>query len=238
MEKKKRSKVFTKAALTLSVILLVIWSILGASTSLAWFHDTSPEITNNFNFAEFNVEVSYKNDNGDYVTIDSSTDIFDKEALYEPGYVQVVYFKIENTGTVAFNYKLSVITCGQQTATNVYGNTFYLPDYLKFGVVIANSETELSNIISDRAKAKENSDLNFKPNDDLNDSFNWDNLDDVEFTSLNTYSETTTEPLQAKSAHYAALIVRMPEEVGNEANYRGTPPSVDLGINITATQIR
>ena len=40
-------------------------------------------------------------------------------------------------------------------------------------------------------------------------------------------------------ARVAALIVRMPEEVGNVANYRGdTVPEVDLGITVKADQIK
>ena len=39
--------------------------------------------------------------------------------------------------------------------------------------------------------------------------------------------------------HYAALIIYMPEEVGNVANYRGdTVPEVELGITVKAEQIK
>jgi len=43
--------------------------------------------------------------------------------------------------------------------------------------------------------------------------------------------------LQPGSERYIALIVRMPEEVGNAANYRGViVPRVDLGITVKASQ--
>ena len=36
---------------------------------------------------------------------------------------------------------------------------------------------------------------------------------------------------------YAALILYMPKEVGNEANYRGGDiPTIDLGITVFASQ--
>ena len=43
--------------------------------------------------------------------------------------------------------------------------------------------------------------------------------------------------LEAKDTVYMAVIVCMPEEVGNEANYRGTVvPRVELGLIVSATQ--
>ena len=41
----------------------------------------------------------------------------------------------------------------------------------------------------------------------------------------------------AEETAYVALIVRMPEEVDNQANYRGeVVPEVDLGLIVRATQ--
>ena len=54
---------------------------------------------------------------------------------------------------------------------------------------------------------------------------------------LNNYS-TDTAQMDAGAVKYMALIVRMPEEVGNDANYRGeTVPKVELGVIVEATQI-
>lgn len=40
-----------------------------------------------------------------------------------------------------------------------------------------------------------------------------------------------------ESAHYAALIIHMPETVDNAANYRGIQePKVELGITVFAQQ--
>jgi hypothetical protein len=40
-----------------------------------------------------------------------------------------------------------------------------------------------------------------------------------------------------EDAHYAALVVYMPEEVNNVANYRGASvPKVKLGITVHAQQ--
>lgn len=209
-----RKRTLTKTALVLSVCLMIIWCILGTGSSIAWFVDESPEIRNNFNFAEFDLVVSHKTENG-YEEVKSDTKIFDDEALYEPGYVQVVYLKIENKGTVAFNYDLAVVPNLQTIvrAKNVYGQEIYLPEYLKFGVVFADTEAELMEMLKTRDLAIQQ--------------------------ATNELSSYTSEPdnLQAGKEAFAAVIVRMPKEVGNAGNYRGnTPPSLELGITVQAMQ--
>lgn len=210
-----KRKPYKKIALTLSLCLILIWALLGTGASLAWFSDTSHEVKNIFNFAEFDLEVSHRLDNGTYEKIDGKTDIFNDKALYEPGYVQVVYLKIENKGTVPFDYKTAVGVTDYTTAVNYFGRTFNLQDYLKFGVVTADTEEELMQKISDSEKAKEKAVM-----------------------PLNNYT-TEVSSLNAGATQYMALIVRMPEEVDNIANYRGdTEPTVSLGIVVTASQQR
>lgn len=209
-----KRKLFTKTALALSVCLMIIWCILGTGSSIAWFVDESPEIRNNFNFAEFDLVVSHKTEDG-YEEIKADTKIFDDKALYEPGYVQVVYLKIENKGTVGFDYDFAVVPNLQTIvrAKNVYGQEIYLPEFLKFGVVFADSEAELTQMLETRDLAKQRA-----------------------TTALSSYT-SKPDNLQAGGEKFAAVIIRMPEEVGNAANYRGsTPPSVELGITVQAMQ--
>ena len=158
--------------------------------------------------------MSHRLDDGTYEELDGETQVFDDEALYEPNYTQVVYMKIENRGDSAFRYRTAVNVTGYTPATNVFGNKFNLQDYLKFGLVYADSESELESKLANRDLAKEKAGM-----------------------PLNDYS-TDTDTLAAGSVKYMALIVRMPEDVGNEANYRfETVPKVELGIIVTADQI-
>lgn len=211
MTTKKKS--YTKIALALSMCLLLVWGILGTGTSLAWFKDTSPVQKNIFHIGELDLVVSYKTENGTYKEIDAKTPVFDDEALYEPGYVQVVYLKVENKGDIDFDYKTAVSVTDYTPSTNVFGQSFNLQEYLKFGVVIADTEAELTKKLANRNLAKENA--NFP---------------------LNTYT-TETDLLKVGGEKYMALIVRMPEEVGNVANYRGNIiPKVELGLIVKATQ--
>ena len=215
MKPQAKKTPYKRIALALSLCALLIWAILGTGASLAWFTDTSPEINNIFHFAEFDLVVSHRLTDGKWQEVDSQTKIFDEEALYEPGYVQVVYLKVENKGMLPFEFYTAVNVNGCIEATNVFGQRFMLQDYLKFGLATADTEDEMKNSIPNREKAVEIANM-----------------------SLHNYS-TETAILGPGETKYIALIVRMPEEVGNVANYRGdTVPEVELGITVKADQIR
>ncbi len=212
MHKKK----WRKAALALSACLFVLWWALGTGATLAWFSDTDT-VRNTFQIGLLKLDVSYKNDIvTEYNPLEGSTEVFYDEALYEPGYTQVVYLKIENKGDVAFDYKLSVMVDDVTTVTGVLGNEIYLPNYLRFGAVFAESEDTLKAAVADRLVAR----------------------DQAKEQPLGTWSKKSDYTFEANEApHYAALIVYMPEEVGNAANYRGaTAPQVVLGVSIKAQQ--
>lgn len=213
-----RKKSYTKIALTLSICLLMMWALLGTGTTIAWFTDTSEVQKNTFFIGELDLVVSHKLEDGTYEEIESDTKVFDDEALYEPGYVQVVYLKVENKGDVPFEYKLSVDVNDVTVAKSVLGNDIYLPNYLKYGVLFGADEAELT-----RETAKVIAENEFS-----GETMNF---------PLNVYSEKDNAVLQPGSERYIALIVRMPEVVGNAANYRGTTiPRVDLGITVKASQ--
>ena len=215
MKPQAKKTPYKRIALALSLCALLIWAILGTGASLAWFTDTSPEINNIFHFAEFDLVVSHRLTDGKWEEVDSQTKIFDEEALYEPGYVQVVYLKVENKGTIPFEFYTAVNVNGCIQATNVFGQRFMLQDYLKFGITTADSEDAMKNSVPDRNAAVKLADM-----------------------PLHNY-DTETAVLEPGATKYIALIVRMPEEVGNVANYRGdTVPEVDLGITVKADQIK
>ena len=215
MKQKHKKRIYKQIALALSLCALIVWCILGTGASLAWFTDTSPVINNIFHFAEFDLVVSHRLTDGKWEEVDSQTKIFDEEALYEPGYVQVVYLKVENKGTIPFEFYTAVNVNGCIEATNVFGQRFMLQDYLKFGITTADSEDAMKNNVPDRNAAVKLADM-----------------------PLHNY-DTETAVLESGATKYIALVVRMPEEVGNVANYRGdTIPEVDLGITVKADQIK
>lgn len=206
---------YKKIALVLSLCAILLWMLMGTGASLAWFSDTSDEVKNIFHAAKFELAVSHRLENGDYEQLDGDTKVFDDEAIYEPGYTQVVYLKIENRGTLPFDLKTAVSVSEYTAATNVFGQSFDLQDYLTFGFVTAKDEAEVMAAVATRADAALLAD-----------------------TPLCNYEKELT-PLAAGETLYMALVVRMPENVGNEANYRGeVVPRVALGLIFDADQQR
>lgn len=216
MKQTLKKKPYKKIALVLSLCALIIWGMLGTGASLAWFTDSSPEINNIFHIADFDVVVSHRLTDGKWAEVDSQTKIFDEQALYEPGYVQVVYLKVENTGTVPFKFDTAVNVNGCIEATNVFGQPFMLQEYLKFGIITSDTEDQMKNSVPNRDAAVK---IANKP--------------------LHNYYKSGSFELAPKAIKYITLIVRMPKEVDNIANYRGDDiPKVELGITVKADQIQ
>ena len=215
MKIQKNKKLYKKIALTFSLAAIVLWAILGTGASLAWFTDTSEEVNNIFHIADFDINASYYDKNGNWVDIDGRSDIFNNEALYEPGYVDIVYLKIENAGDVAFNFKTAVSVVDYTPGTNAFGMQVNLQDSLRFGIVFAPTKAELDVKLSTRELAKSAANMR-----------------------LNNYSTDQCE-LAAGAEAYIAIVVRMPEEIGNEANFvRTNGAEVELGIIVEASQKR
>ena len=213
-----KNRKWTKAALVFSACLFVLWWALGTGATLAWFSDVDT-VRNDFQVGLLKLDVSYKNDiTANYTPLQGTTKAFNDEALYEPGYTQVVYLKIENKGDVDFKYKVAVTVEDFTIGTSVWGSDIYLPDYLQYGVVFAENEEDLKEQVKDRLTSRSNA------------LEHWG--------ALGTWSDVSPYTFEVKDApHYAALIVHMPEEVDNVANYRGFKvPEVKLGITVFAQQ--
>lgn len=209
----KHNRPIKKLAFALSLAALIVWCLFGTGTSLAWFHDESNQLKNVINMAEFDLELSYKN-GSNYDSVEGVSTIFDPNALYEPGYTEVVYFQIANNGTVPFNFKTAIAVSDFRPAHNVFGSEFHLQDYLQYGVVFADTEAELDAILADRASAVAIAD-----------------------TPLDNY-ESTVKQLADGAVTYMAIVVHMPKDVANVANYQDYSPMVELMLVATAEQLK
>ena len=208
---------FSTKALVLSVCLMILWTLLGTGTTLAWFSDETPVAKNTFIVEKIGLAVSYKNDVvTDYAPVTAQTSVFNDHALYEPGYTQVVYLRVENPGEIDFKYKLSVDQLSYVDGVTAAGKTIHLPAYLRFGVLFADTEPELN-----REVARNLADRQM-----------------LEAFPLNQYSRVDEVPVSVDGCRYVAIIVWMPETVGNEANYQtgSAAPQVKLGMTVFAQQ--
>ena len=209
----KKKRQYKTIALALSLCVIFFWSLLCTGVSLAWFNDTSTDTKNIFHVANFDLSVSYKDKAGNWIPIDGNTSVFDDNAMYEPGYVQVVYLKIENKGDCAFRFQSAVSVDKYTEAINRYGKPFSLHEHLKFGAVFAKNEQSVIDEVGNRDAAHR-----------------------IATMKLSNYWEESSI-IEAGDVTYMALVVHMPKDVGNESNYTGdTMPRIELGLVFKATQ--
>ncbi len=209
----------TKRTLLASVLALALCCSMLVGTTFAWFTDSVSSEKNVIVAGNLDVELEFKKVvNGTltekWETVEGRTDLFDPNALWEPGHAEVVYLKVSNLGNLALKYILSV-TVNETAGTNVDGGTLKLSEHLVFKVVEI-EETEVGTY--DRANIEDASDI----------------------VGLKAY-EGEAKALDAKDGEndedYVALIVYMPKSVGDAANYRGDAiPTIELGITLNATQ--
>ena len=200
----------TKRALLASVLSVVLCCAMLVGSTFAWFTDSVTSGKNQIVAGNLDVELEYTTDFNEWKTVEDATDLFKKDALWEPGHAEVVYLRMRNAGTLALKYKFGMNIVSENDATNVNGETFKLSQYLQYGVVENQNE----------AFADRNAAIAAVENP----------------TSLAGYSKEGTMLAKAEP-QYLALVVYMPETVGNEANYRGdVVPTIELGVNLVATQ--
>lgn len=208
-----------RRALAVSIVMLLIWCLLGTHSTLTWFSDQKSAV-NTFVYGKVKVEAEYLDTaTQTWKPLERTKELFQGSALYEPGYTQIARLRITNAGDVPFVYRIAVTAADKEMPDSVLGNTIVLSTYLKYGILYADSEDAQSRQLSDRYEARRLMER---------------------FFPTNQYFDPPQQYRQLESGQtvYAALVVYMPEEIGNEANAAGDGiPTVDLGINIRADQL-
>ena len=210
------SRKSTKRALITSTLAILMCVAMLIGTTFAWFTDTASTGVNKIQAGNLKMEVSYKNtSDGEFAVLNESTNVFMKDTLWEPGHVEYAVLKVKNTGTLALKYKLGINIVGETGSTNVNGDTFNLSDYIKFAVIEGDA-TENGIARAALVAAAENAGSKL-----IKEGYSKESHLDT--TDAN---ETVT------------LVVWMPTDVGNKANYKvgAAVPEINLGINVAATQ--
>ncbi|MBQ2781135.1 MAG: hypothetical protein IJF42_06220 [Clostridia bacterium] len=209
----------TKRALVSSALALLLCFTMLLGTTYAWFTDSVVTTKNKIVAGNLDIELysAFQPEDGvlddaDWNMVDSDSNIFMENTLWEPGHLEVAYLKVANAGTLALEWDLAINIFNEVEGTNVYNNPFKLSGFLKAELV----ELADATAYADRDIAKTV-------------------LDNVGY-GLTEY--TNGGVLLAGEEKYYALIVYMPEEVENEANYlKDTAvPTIDMGITLLATQ--
>jgi predicted ribosomally synthesized peptide with SipW-like signal peptide len=186
-------------------------------TTFAWFTDTVSSGRNVIKSGTLKVNLQYSKDYNTWTDVGSSTKLFDENALWEPGHTEIVYLKVENAGNLALKYQLFANIYNETAGTNVKGASFKLSDYIKVGTIKDVTEKY----------SRENAISAITTPVDLNGGF--------EVTTGNLSAKTTSDTSYPSDT--LALVVYMPTDVGNDANYDGThAPKIDIGVILQATQ--
>ena len=97
----------TKRSLLMSALALVMCLSMFVGSTFAWFTDSVTSSNNIIKSGTLEVAMTYADEVGGTYEDASKGAIFDYK-LWEPGYTQVKYVKLENLGTLALQYKLTV----------------------------------------------------------------------------------------------------------------------------------
>ena len=211
-----------KSALLLSFTSLLLCFAMLVGSTFAWFTDTATTGVNKIVAGNLDVKLEYKNsETEDFVEANENTKVFDETAQWEPGHVEYVVLKVSNAGNLALKYKLGINIANEVGSTNVHDKTFKLSDHIYFAVIDGDKSTlgrdDLVAAATDSKPIKDG------------------------YTGAETplYPKVTPVDDNQPSEKIVTLVVWMPKTVGNEANHKAdvTAPSVELGINVVATQL-
>ena len=210
----------TKRALLTSVLALVLSLAMLAGTTFAWFTDTASTGVNRIVSGNLDVGLQYWGVGEDgkktWLTAENSEELFDKNALWEPGYTQIVYLKVKNNGNLALTYAMQITPVHETVGVNVDGEEFKLSDYIKFGWTTFTVDENEKPAALDREKAQTG----------VGDGAQLGK----------TLHRQVAEPMKAGAEELVALVAWMPENVGNEANYSTVQPTIELSLKVLATQ--
>ena len=207
----------TKRALLTSVLALVLSLAMLAGSTFAWFTDTASTGVNRIVSGNLDVGLEYWGgaENG-WLTAENSEELFDKNALWEPGYTQITYLKVKNNGNLALTYAMQITPVHETVGINVDGEQFKLSDYIKFGWTAFTVDGDGAPVALDREAAQTG----------VGDGAQLGK----------TLHRQAAEPMKAGAEELVALVAWMPENVGNEANYSTVQPTIELSLKVLATQ--
>ena len=128
------TKTNSKKALLSSAFALVLSVAMLIGTTFAWFTDTASTGINKIQAGNLDVKLMYSTDMVTWKEATSTTQLFNDDALWEPGHTELVYLKVVNAGNLALKYEMTTNSYDKERGKNANGDLFYIDKYLKIGV--------------------------------------------------------------------------------------------------------
>ena len=212
-----RKSTLTSLIISSCALFLCFAMLLG--TTFAWFTDSVSSNYNQIISGTLDVQMNYWNSDEEAFLDASNVSLFNADALWEPGYMEIAYLEIENRGNLSFNFLLAIYPTEEVPGYLKDGSQFYISDYLTYALIEYDVEAEGK--IPSREAAM-------------------DIIDDYQMgLGRENLRYGTIHPEQ--SSVRLALIVYMPTSVrSDQANHyapSGKPaPLVKLAVDVYATQ--
>jgi predicted ribosomally synthesized peptide with SipW-like signal peptide len=215
----KKTLIASAAAVSLSALLF-------AGTTYAWFTDSASSAVSTIQSGNLDVNLlkgtvtkEISEDTNEetttikYTSVGANDLVFDNVDTWEPGYATVQYLRVENKGSLALEYKLTVDITNNKTGISVNKDVIDLTTVLKAAIVPADAA------YANRAEAIKAAEANGA-------------------VTLDKLASATGQLLAGDTGYKDyAVIIYMPETVDNSANHNGTDiPSVKLGVTVDAKQ--
>lgn len=219
----------TKRAIITSAMALIICFAMLLGSTFAWFTDSVKSAINILQTGTLDAVLEYKTNWADeWTPVTENTKVFKDGTLYEPGYTEVIYLRVSNAGTLSFKYSLSVHVSNNEGSVNANGEEFKLSDYLQIGTYLQDEFSSGFNYANILMPAMFGTAASAKQNAPLKD-FVQENL---------VVCDDSPMLPGAQTSQVAAIVLSMPESVGNEANAKeGAPaPYIELGVQLLASQ--
>lgn len=228
---------FARTGLIATLLLVVILSVTGGT--IAWFTDTVEITDNTITSGNLDMVVEYLDENDTWQPLAENTKLFNENALYEPGYTEAVFLRVTNKGNLAFKWQAHLGIEDTYIGTSVEGNEIKLSEYLVAGTYVQDEYSSgfeywpllKPSLFGTRdaalATVSGNSGSGLKELKNKNEE------------GLLLVAEGPYAVLpEAQTSQIIAIVLNMPETVGNEANHAADSivPKVDLGLHIIATQ--
>lgn len=236
----------TKRALLASILSMMLCIAILIGSTFAWFTDSVTSGKNTIVAGTLDIELEAKTTkDDDYKRVYKETNLFENSSLWEPGHVEVVNLKVKNVGTLALKYALGINNANEKGAISVThedgteGTEFLLSNYIKYAVLDGNqtfTTREAALAAAEAAGGKLISEVTGNDN-----PFATEGAARQSDGVLLPFQKSNVADSADESVEYVTLIVYMPSNVGNEANWDSElegneAPWIDLGISLYATQ--
>ena len=233
----------TKRALLASIVSLVLCFTMLLGTTYAWFTDSASTAVNTIQSGNLDMGVYWATPadivdgdipEGSWKPMEADKSVFNQDALWEPGYTEVVFFKFVNEGSLAFQYQFNVDILKEVIGKTNDGADIQLSKYIQAYACNCFSWDYTNYLFASNEAATNPVGA---PDPFHTTLFDAANGAVATPSGDNPLSLDSWQWLDFEETTYATLVLWMPTTVGNEANHNGTDkPSIDLGINVLATQ--